>query len=129
MFLTPRASGSINLSHITPKGSINSPHISSQNTGIAAAPRYPLYRGPFIFYPTDSFQTIPVANLNVPLDIIIYPIPDLPLQQVAVEPSAHEDIEVRADEGYYALEQVTVLKIPYEEIDNALGGKTVKIGH
>ena len=88
---------------------------------------YPTYTGPTEIYPSWETQVLDTAYKTVTGTITIYPIPDLPLQEVAVEPSAHTDIEVTASEDYYALGKVTVLEIPYEEIINPHGGKTVII--
>lgn len=49
------------------------------------------------------------------------------LQSKTVTPEAASSVAVTADANYYGLDTVTVRKIPYEEKDNLLGGKTVKI--
>lgn len=123
-----RAKGSIRNPYSSrTKGSIYTASLSSVNAAIGTSARYPIYTGPLIFTSSDVLQTIYTANLNVPGNITILPI-DLALQQKAVEPSVRDDLEITADEQFFALEKVTVLKIPYQEIDNVPGGKTVIIG-
>lgn len=78
-----------------------------------------LIDGGWVPYMVMSDNTIePLANIVEK---------DFTLQNKTVEPSAHEDVEVRADIEYYGLDTVNVIQIPYEEIDNPLGGKLVRI--
>jgi hypothetical protein len=93
---------------------------------IGTSARYPIYTGPTEITPSTFTQILFTQGKNVNSNITIYPV-SFNLQNKATEPSAHEDITLYPDEGYDGLYRVTVLKIPYEEIDNSLGGKTAKI--
>lgn len=83
------------------------------------------YTGETEIYPSEDTKILDTENKVVLRDITVF---GTDLQSKAVEPSLREDLDITADRNYYALERVTVLKVPYEETDNLLGGKTVKIG-
>lgn len=94
---------------------------------IGTSVKYPMYEGPTVISPSTETQLLFTKYKNVNDNITILPVTDV-LQVKMITPSVHKTLFTYPDEGYIGMSTAIVWKVPYEEQDNVLGGKTAIIG-